>query len=140
MKHTRLLALAATALLTLAGTAASAADYVIIVNKDNGNAVDHDFAAKAYRGEAKNWPNGGSVTTIALPEESPARIAFDKDILGKTPSQSKNLWAQMTFSGKAVPPKMVDSDEAAVKAVAENKNAIGYVSSAAAASGVKVIK
>lgn len=130
----------ATALLSSAAGGALAADYVIIVNKENTNPVDHDFAAKAYRGEAKSWPGGGNVQTIALPEENAVRIAFDKDVLGKTPSQSKNLWAQLTFSGKAIPPKMVDNDEAAVKAVVENKNAIGYVSAAAAGASVKVVK
>jgi ABC-type phosphate transport system substrate-binding protein len=138
--RSRIISCLAFALLASIASVANAADYVIIVNKENANPVDHDFAAKAYRGEAKTWPAGGNVTTIALPEESATRIAFDKDILGKTPLQSKNLWAQMTFSGKAVPPKMVDSDDAAVKAVAENKNAIGYVSASAASAGVKVIK
>jgi ABC-type phosphate transport system substrate-binding protein len=127
-------------LLAIIAGSAGAADYVIIVNKENANPVDHDFAAKAYRGEAKSWPAGGNVATVALPEESAVRIAFDKDILGKSPAQSKNLWAQMTFSGKAVPPKMADSEEAVVKAVVENKNAIGYVSAAAAGSSVRVVK
>jgi ABC-type phosphate transport system substrate-binding protein len=119
---------------------AFAEDFVIIVNKENADPVDHDFAAKVYRGEAKSWPSGGNVTAVALPEESSVRIAFDKAILGKAPAQSKALWAQLTFSGKALPPKMVDSEADAVKAVVENKHAIGYVSAGAAGASVKAIK
>jgi ABC-type phosphate transport system substrate-binding protein len=140
MQRSFLLYLAAALSLGTLATNATAADYVIVVNKDNANPVDKDFAAKAYRGEAKSWPGGGNVTTVALPEENASRVAFDKDVLGKSPAQSRALWAQMTFSGKAVPPKMVDSEADVVKAVAENKNAIGYVSPGAATAGVKVIK
>lgn len=118
----------------------AAADYLIIVNKDNGNAINDDFLSRAYRGEAKSWPGGGSVTTVALPEESAARVAFDKAVLGKSPGQSRALWSQLTFTGKAVPPKMVETDEDVVKAVSENKNAIGYVSAKANITAVKVVK
>jgi ABC-type phosphate transport system substrate-binding protein len=140
MQRNKLLNLAIAGLLASATAISAAADFVIIVNKDNANPVDKEFAAKAYRGEAKSWPGGGNVATIALPEESAPRVAFDKDVLGKTPAQSRALWAQMTFSGKAVPPKMVDTDADVVKAVSENKNAIGYVSPAAATAAVKAIK
>lgn len=122
------------------GTAAAADDYVVIVNKANGNAVTAEFLAKAYRGEAKSWPEGGNVATIALPDDNAVRVAFDKAVLNKTPSQSRALWAQLTFTGKAVPPKIADSDADVVKAVAENKNAVGYVSPHAAVDAVKVVK
>jgi ABC-type phosphate transport system substrate-binding protein len=93
-----------------------------------------------YRGEAKTWPGGGSVAAIALDDESSTRAAFDKAVLGKTPSQSRALWAQLTFTGKAVPPKMAESDDDVLKAVNDNKNAIGYVSPKANVSSVKVVK
>jgi ABC-type phosphate transport system substrate-binding protein len=115
-------------------------DYLIIVNKDNANTVTSDFVAKAYRGEAKTWPAGGSVTTVTLYDESATRAAFDKAVLGKSPGQSRAMWAQLTFTGKAVPPKMVESDEEAIKVVSENKNAIGYVSPKANVGAVKVVK
>jgi ABC-type phosphate transport system substrate-binding protein len=140
MHRKNLLSLAVAAFLCVMAGAASAADYLIVVNKDNANPVDKDFVAKAFRGEAKSWPAGGNVTTVALPEENASRVAFDKDVLGKSPSQSRALWAQLTFSGKAVPPKMVDSDADVIKAVSENKNAIGYVSAGGATAAVKVVK
>jgi ABC-type phosphate transport system substrate-binding protein len=127
--------------LGLALPAVSAADdYVVIVNKDNGNEASADFVAKAYRGEAKSWAGGGNVMTVALPEESATRGAFDKAVLGKAPAQSRAMWAQLAFSGKAVPPKMVETDAEVIKAVSESKNAIGYVSPKADVSAVKVFK
>ena len=118
----------------------AAEDFVIIVNKENTNAVDRELVTKIYRGEAKSWPGGGNVVPVALPEDNAVRVAFDKEVLNKSPAQSKALWAQLTFTGKALPPKVVDSDSDVVKAVVDNKNAIGYVSPHAAGDKVKVIK
>jgi ABC-type phosphate transport system substrate-binding protein len=120
--------------------AAAADDYVIIVNKDNANAVSTELVAKAYRGEAKSWPEGGNINPVALPDDNATRVAFDKAVLGKAPAQSRALWAQLTFTGKAVPPKMADNDDDVIKAVSENKNALGYVSSKAKVDSVKVVK
>ena len=44
-----------------------------------------------------------------------------------------------TFSGRGVPPPQLDSDEAVLRYVRARRGAIGYVSQAAATSGVKVI-
>jgi ABC-type phosphate transport system substrate-binding protein len=119
---------------------ALAGDYVIITNKANANAVDKDFVAKIYRGEAKVWPNGDSVAAYDLPDENAARVAFDQEVAGKSVSQMKALWGQLIFSGKAVPPKKMESDDEVKKAVAANKGAVGYVSASSADGSVKVIK
>ena len=119
---------------------AFAGDYVIITNKGNENAVDKDFVAKIYRGEAKVWPNGDSVAAYDLPDDSAVRVAFDQEVVGKSVSQMKALWGQLIFSGKAVPPKKMESDDEVKKAVSANKGAVGYVSASSADGSVKAIK
>ena len=125
---------------SLLAAPAMAGDYVIITNKANTNAVDKDFVAKIYKGEAKSWPNGDSVAAYDLPEDNPARVAFAQGVTGKSVSQMKALWGQLVFSGKAVPPKKMDSDDDVKKAVASNKGAVGYISAASADGSVKVTK
>jgi ABC-type phosphate transport system substrate-binding protein len=132
-------ALAGLAALMIAGHA-GAADFVIIVNKENSNPVDADYVGRAFRGDVKTWPSGEAISALALPEANPLRVAFDKEILGKAPNQTKAMWSALVFTGKAAPPKVVDSEANVVKTVAENKNAIGYVSAGAAGSSVKVVK
>jgi ABC-type phosphate transport system substrate-binding protein len=119
---------------------AMAGDYVIITNKGNTNAVDKELVAKIYRGEAKVWPNGDSVSAYDLPEDNAARATFDQEVAGKSVSQMKALWGQLIFSGKAVPPKKVESDDEVKKAVAANKGAVGYVSASSVDGSVKAIK
>ena len=52
----------------------------------------------------------------------------------------KAMWASLTFSGKALPPKSAAGDAEVLNAVANNKNAIGYVSATPSNSAVKVVK
>lgn len=120
-------------------TVAMAADVVVIANKSNDNSVDKAFIVKAFTGEAKNWPDGDTLHLLDQSEGSPSRAAFNSGILGKSDSAVKAMWAQKIFSGKALPPKVVNSDDDVKKAVAANKNAIGYISAAAIDNTVKVI-
>jgi ABC-type phosphate transport system substrate-binding protein len=123
----------------LAGLAAPAlcADYVVIVNKGNDNTVDKSLVARLYLGETKSWPGGGSVALIDLPEDNPARAGFDNEVVGKSPASLKSLWAQNVFTGKALPPKVMQGDDDVKKAVAANRNAIGYIKPASLDDSVK---
>ena len=116
-----------------------AADVVVIVNKGNANAVDKAFVVKVYTGEAKNWPDGGTVFVIDQAEGAPIRGDFYSSVLGKSSGNMKALWAQNIFSGKGLPPKVVDPDAEVKRIVNTHKNAIGYIRSASVDDTVKVV-
>jgi len=116
-----------------------AGDLVVIVNKANDNAIDKNLVMKVYAGESKSWAGGGSIAAFDLPEDNPIRAAFAAEIMGKNLGNMKALWAQNVFSGKAVPPKVMPSDDDVKKAVAANKSAIGYIKASAADDTVKVV-
>ena len=126
------------ALLAAAGLA-QAGDVVVIVNKANDNSVDKALVAKIYTGESKVWGNGGSISAIDLSDDNPGRASFANDFIGKSPGSLKSLWTQNVFTGKAVPPKVVPSDDEVKKTVAANKGAIGYIKASAADDSVKVV-
>jgi ABC-type phosphate transport system substrate-binding protein len=126
--------------LLVAATAPAAAEEVaIIVNKANNQSIDKDWVAKVYRGEIKTWAGGTPITAYDLPEDNAVRASFSKDFLRRSVANMKALWAQFTFSGKAVPPKQVASDDDVKKAVAGNKNAIGYINAASADDSIRVV-
>ncbi len=122
----------------LLATAARAGDFAIIVNKENTSPVDKETVAKIYTGELKSWKDGAPVVAIDLPESNPVRASFSTEVLGKAVGNVKALWAQMIFSGKALPPKQVASDEDVKKLVSANKGAIGYVKQSSVDDSVKV--
>ena len=112
-------------------------DVVVIVNKGNDNQVDKALVVKIYMGEMKTWGTGGAIAAMDLPEDSSVRATFSSRILGKTVSTMKSLWSEYAFSGKAVPPKQLGSDEDIKKIVSRNKNAIGYIKASSLDDTVK---
>jgi len=126
------------ALLAAAGLA-QAGDVVVIVNKANDNSVDKALVAKIYTGESKVWAGGGAINAIDLTDDNPGRASFANDFVGKSPAALKSLWTQNVFTGKAVPPKAMSTDEDVKKAVAANKGAIGYIKASSADDTVKVV-
>jgi ABC-type phosphate transport system substrate-binding protein len=120
------------------GGASQAGDFVVIVNKANSVAVDKATVAKIYTGELKSWGDGTPVIAYDLPEDNPARASFSTEVVGKPIPSLKALWAQMIFSGKALPPKAAPSDEEMKKLVAANKGAVGYIKPGSVDDSVKV--
>ena len=120
-------------------TPALAGDIVVIVNKANDNAIDKDIVAKIYNGHFKNWPSGGSVANLALPDGNAETADFCKNILGKSQEHMKLVWSQMMFSGQALPPKQVASDAEMKKMVNGNVDAIGFIKASSVDDSVKVV-
>lgn len=116
-----------------------AEDMAIIVNKDNNNNVDKALVVKIYTGASRNWPDGGSVFAIDQGDESPVRADFYSNVIGKSSSNMKAVWARVIFTGKGLPPKVYDPDAEVKKVVSSNKNAIGYIRASSADSSVKVV-
>lgn len=119
---------------------AVAADFVVIVNKANTNPIDKALVAKLYTGEAKSWADGTPVVLIDQDDGSSVRADFAQAVAGRSVASLRALWAQHTFSGRALPPKVVGGDAAVKSAVAANRAAIGYVSVGSVDDSVKVVR
>jgi ABC-type phosphate transport system substrate-binding protein len=130
--------LAAAATLAISGSA-WAGDIVVIVNKANDIPVSKELVTSFYLGEAKMWPGARPILLLDQPAESAQRAAFDKEVLGKTVRQVKDLWSQLAMSGKSSPPKEVASDDEVKKLVSEGRYAIGYINAKSVDDTVKVV-
>src|SRR5690349_5976275 len=122
-------------------TAAIAGDdaYKLIVNPENAaTSVSADFVRKAYLHKATEWSDGTTIRPVDA--KVAVRTRFTKEILKKTPQQLKSFWNQQIFSGKGVPPPVVDSAADVVTYVMKNPGAIGYVPASADTGRAKVIE
>jgi ABC-type phosphate transport system substrate-binding protein len=117
---------------------AVADDFAVIVNRANTSAVDSAVVARVYLGDKKLWDDGTPVMAIDLPENNAARGSFSAEVLNKTVTNMKAFWAQMVFSGKALPPKVASNDDDVKRIVSANKGAIGYVKASSVDDSVKV--
>ena len=94
---------------------------------------------KIYSGDVSAWPGGGGVAAFDLPERSPVRAAFTSALLGKSVAVMKAQWAVKLFSGRGTPPRVAGSDGEVKRAVAANKNAIGYIKASSVDGSVKTV-
>lgn len=115
-------------------TAQARAELVIIVNKENP-------ATKMYLNQVSQFYLGVSSLFAAaeLSEGSPLKAEFYKKVLDKEPAQVQAIWAKLTFTGKAKPPKEFKTAADVRKYVAETPNAIGYIDKASADESVKIV-
>lgn len=112
---------------------------VVIVNPANsGNFTQADIQ-NIYLAKTKTFSDGTNAAPVNLAEGSPVRTAFEEKVCDKTDSQMKSYWAKLLFTGKAIPIKQLENDQAIIDFVGSNKNAIGYVEKSSVNGAVKII-
>jgi hypothetical protein len=100
----------------------------VIVHPDNPIvAIDRDFLRAAFLKKKVEWRDGTRLRPVDLARAFPAREAFGREVLRKTPAQLKSYWNQQVFSGKGVPPPEVDSSDAMIDHVLAQRGAVGYL-------------
>lgn len=123
---------------TLLAVPALAGDMVVIVNPANPAILSKGLVVSYYLGESRSWSGGVPIKLLELSPDNPTRVAFDKDVLGKSTQQLKDIWSQNSLSGKAIPPRELTSDEEVKKAVSSSKIAIGYIKASSVDDTVRV--
>lgn len=115
--------------------------YQVIVNPRNPTeAVDREFLRNAFLKKVATWRNNETIRPVDLTRRAPLRDRFAREVLKKTPTQLKSYWNRLIFSGKAVPPPELASEEAVIAYVLANRGAIGYLSAGSNPRGAKVVR
>lgn len=100
----------------------------LIVHKDNSvSSATIEEVSKVYLGKARNLPGGDTLLVLDVDPSSASRSGYLEKVVQKKETELKQYWSRIVFTGKGVPPKLVGNDEAVVKMVSDNKNAIGIV-------------
>jgi ABC-type phosphate transport system substrate-binding protein len=129
--------LAGTALVTVTAQAAS---YKVIVNNSvSVSSLSKKAASDLFLKKTTKWESGAAVAPVDQLESSNAREGFSKAVHGKTAAAVKSYWNQQIFSGRDVPPVEKKTDAEVLAFVRSTTGAIGYVSDAASAEGVRVV-
>lgn len=135
-KFTRLLC---TSLALLFCSEVSLAEVKLIANSElTAKEVNASEVADVFLGKSTRL-TGIKVTPIDQSAGEEARDEFYQKIANKNAAQLKAYWSGLIFTGKGMPPKSVLDNEEVVEYVAENPEAIGYVSGEAEIAGVKVL-
>ncbi len=126
-------------LTTLLNARIALAEVAVIVNPANDSNITSDDISKLYLGKTKKFPNGKNAVALDRKEGSSERIRFLEATTGKDESQMKSYWSRLIFTGKGVPPQVVETDAEVKELVSRNPDIIGYIDAAAVDDSVKVI-
>jgi len=112
----------------------------IIANPDNSLVgITTEQVKNIYLGKVRSFPGGKSVEAVDQSRDSTAREKFNHDVLDMTEGKRRSYWARLKFTGKAKPPKSMDSDEKVRDWVATHPDGLGYISGDAVNDQVKVL-
>ncbi len=110
----------------------------VVVNSENGDAVDADTLSAYLIGKRKFWEGGSEVVIAYLKDDADANEALQK-FTKMDDSRFKSHWQRLAFSGRGTMPKQFSDPAALVDFVKANKGAIGLLSDTADLSGVKKV-
>lgn len=136
-QHIAIALLAGTVLVT--GTAQAASYKLIVNNSVSVSSLSKKAVSDLFLKKATKWESGAAVTPVDQLDSSNTREGFSKAVHGKTAAAVKSYWNQQIFSGRDVPPVEKKSDAEVLAFVRSTTGAIGYVSEAASAEGVRVV-
>lgn len=115
------------------------AEVAVIVNPANDSSLQADDIAKLYLGKSKKFSNGQSAIALDRSEGTELRVKFLESTVGKDESQMKSYWSRLIFTGKGIPPKVVETDAEVKDLVSRNPDTIGYIDAGAVDDTVKVV-
>ncbi|MBI4792766.1 MAG: substrate-binding domain-containing protein [Deltaproteobacteria bacterium] len=114
-------------LLMLLPTAVAAADFAVVVNRENPvDSLERDEVKKIFLGRKTFWSDGQGIDVI-LQEEGEVHESFVLGIVHKSARQFQMYWKMALFSGTGIPPKQQPDSQAVKAAVAANPKMIGYI-------------
>lgn len=110
-------------------TISAKAEIVVIAHKGVIEKLDKRGVQRIFTGKEHTFEGGERMTLLTPKSNSKEVRQFNNDVLGKSNSQYKSLWAKLMFTGKVSPPIEMLSDNDIVKRVLKDKTAIAYVNS-----------
>jgi ABC-type phosphate transport system substrate-binding protein len=114
--------------------------YRVIVNPNNPIVtINKSLLSKMLLKTQTAWSNGNRILPVDQRTSSKVRDVVSRSVHGRSASVIKNWWNQQIFAGKGVPPPELASDAKVIAYVISNPGAIGYVSTDANVSDVKVV-
>jgi ABC-type phosphate transport system substrate-binding protein len=144
LRRRALVLLSLGAALTLTGwsTSSDAGEGELLVIVHPSNSISHLERSELrpiFQTTKKNWPSGGRIEPLNLPEGSTQREQFDRAVLGFSPDETVRFWIDRKVRGDARPPRKLSSPSAVLSLVAQNPAAIGYVPSGISTNGVRIV-
>jgi hypothetical protein len=100
---------------------------IVIVHPSRAAALTPSDVRAIYLKQRRFWEDGAEIVPINREAGSPPRELFSTKIFGRGSRDLAPFWNQRYFEAGEFPPPTLASDDAVIRFVAGNRNAIGYV-------------
>jgi len=101
--------------------------------------LDAATLRRAYEGYPVDYASGKRLIPFNAPSGTPARVRFDRALLGLEPDEMARFWVDQRIRGISQQPRTVTPEALAVRVVASLPGAVAYVSPAAVNATVRVV-
>lgn len=119
---------------------AMAADYILVVHRENPvQRLPPQEVRDIFLGKKSKWGNDAPITLVMNTNEE-IHEQFTRTMLQKSPIQLSVYWKKILYSGVGMLPLAVKDDEAAKSYVGFHKNAISYITEDALDKQVKKVE
>lgn len=142
MKPTKTTHILLITLTLLLGTTflARAADYILVVHKENPvDRLTHQEVRDIFLGKKIKWGNDAPITLVMNTNDE-IHEQFTRVMLQKSPVQLSVYWKKILYSGVGMLPLAVKDDEAVKSYVGSHKNAISYITEESLDKQVKKVE
>jgi ABC-type phosphate transport system substrate-binding protein len=128
------------ALAAVVSSPALAGDLVVIANPSvTIDSMPGKELRRIFFKQTTRWPDGSTAKPIDQSMTSDVRRVFSREVLQRNLASVESFWNGQVFSGRGTPPPTAQSDAEVLAYVRGTPGAVGYVSSSASTSGVRVI-
>lgn len=110
----------------------------VVVSKSSDHSLTDAQIIAVFAGDVTTWDSGAKITIVDQPDSETGKAFYSK-FLGESLSKLRVKWTKLVLSGEAVAPQKVNDDSGVKQKIADNPNAIGYISSSSVDGSVKVI-
>ena len=111
--------MAVLAALLASSSMAQAGVVVVMSSKSDVDSLSRAQVSQIFLAKTDALPNGRVAKPVDQAEGSAVRNEFYDKVADKNAAQMKAYWSQLTFTGKAQPPRKVSGDAAVKAALAE---------------------
>jgi hypothetical protein len=126
--HARLAAAClAVCLLSAAARGAPEPPLTLIAHPRRATALSEADVRAIYLKQKRFWSDGRAIVPINREAGTPARERFSERIFGEGSRRLAGYWNQRYFEAGEFPPATLASDDAVLRFVAANEDAVGYV-------------
>ena len=108
--------------------AVSSPPFIVVVNSDGPvTSLTRAQLSAIFMRRQRSWPDRNAIAAVDRPVRSRLREQFSRSVHGKSVAYVTRYWQRLIFSGRDIPPPVLDSDADVLNFVKAHRNAIGYV-------------